>query len=79
MAGATRHPAWFHNLVARPEVEFMPRKGTRAAYVARVTEGPERERLWAAANDLYAGYDDYQGRAGGREIPVVVLDPAPAR
>ena len=75
MAGAARNPAWFHNLVADPKVEFMPRKGARKAYVARVAEGTERERLWTAVNDLYAGYDDYQGRAGEREIPVVVLDP----
>ena len=74
MAGAARNPAWFHNLVADPRVEFMPRRGARKAYVARVAEGPEREQLWTAVNDLYAGYDDYQGRAGGREIPVVVLD-----
>ena len=40
MAGAARNPAWFHNLVAHPEVEFMPRGGARTAYVARVAEGP---------------------------------------
>jgi hypothetical protein len=26
--------------------------------------------------ELYSGYDVYQGRAGARRIPVVVLEPA---
>src|SRR6185312_1282309 len=44
-------------------------------YLAREAEGSERERLWEIAADLYAGYDVYQGRAGGRRIPVMVLSP----
>jgi deazaflavin-dependent oxidoreductase (nitroreductase family) len=76
MAGAARHPAWYHNLKAHPRVRFLPRGGPRADYAARQAEGAERERLWAEVNDLYAGYDDYQGRTGGRSIPVVVLEPA---
>lgn len=75
-AGAPRHPAWYHNARAHPAVRFLPRGGPKADYVAREAEGPEREELWLKVNDLYAGYDDYQDRAGGRTIPVVVLDPA---
>jgi F420H(2)-dependent quinone reductase len=74
-AGAARHPAWFHNLRARPDVFFTARKAHRRPYRAREAEGPERERLWARVNDLYAGYETYQGRSGGRRIPVVVLEP----
>jgi len=74
-AGAERNPAWFHNLRANPRVEFMARDGETRGYVARVAEGAERDRLWLAVNDLYAGYDDYQRRTGGRVIPVVVLEP----
>ena len=73
--GAARHPAWFHNLSANPEVHFSDRRGARRRYRARLAEGPERERLWRAANDFYAGYDTYQGRTRGRRIPVVVLEP----
>jgi deazaflavin-dependent oxidoreductase (nitroreductase family) len=74
-AGNTRHPAWFHNLTAHPEVTFLRRGGHAATYTARVAEGAERAELWEQVNDLYAGYETYQGRTAGRKIPVVVLDP----
>ncbi len=74
-AGNTRHPAWFHNLRANPKVSFLRRGGHTGDYTARVAAGPERDELWARVNDLYAGYETYQGRTAGREIPVVVLDP----
>ena len=74
-AGAARHPAWYHNVRAHPEVGFTARDGRRGRYRAREAEGAEREALWARANDLYAGYDDYQERTGGRRIPVIVLEP----
>ena len=75
-AGAAKHPAWFHNLRANPTVTFLRRGGNRGSYLAREAEGSERDELWARVNDLYAGYDTYQARTGGRRIPVVVLDPA---
>jgi deazaflavin-dependent oxidoreductase (nitroreductase family) len=74
-AGAARHPSWLHNLRANPRVSFLRRGGHRGTYVAREAEGAERDELWARVNDLYAGYDTYQGRTA-RRIPVVVLDPA---
>jgi deazaflavin-dependent oxidoreductase (nitroreductase family) len=73
--GAARHPAWFHNVRANPDVHFSDRRGRRHAYRARVAEGAEREHLWEEVNDLYSGYETYQGRTGGRRIPVVVLEP----
>ena len=74
-AGSPRHPAWYHNVTARPDVEFLPRGGPRAAYRARELEGTERDDAWLRVNDLYTGYDTYQGRTGGRLIPVVALEP----
>src|SRR5258705_310604 len=58
-AGAQRHPAWFHNLSAHPEVGFTGRYGRHSRYTAREAEGAERDALWAQVNDLYAGYEDY--------------------
>jgi deazaflavin-dependent oxidoreductase (nitroreductase family) len=75
-AGSSRHPAWYHNLKANPRVRFLRRGGKRSEYLAREAIGAERDELWAEVNDLYAGYDTYQGRTGGRRIPVIVLDPA---
>jgi F420H(2)-dependent quinone reductase len=73
--GDTRHPGWYHNLKANPEVRFTI-LGSERRYRARVAEGEERERLWRkAVTTRYSGYDTYQERAGGRRIPVVVLEP----
>jgi F420H(2)-dependent quinone reductase len=73
-AGADRHPAWFHNVKANPDVEVSI-DGTRRPMRARIAEGEERDRLWAIACDNYSGYAAYQRRAGARVIPIVVLEP----
>jgi deazaflavin-dependent oxidoreductase (nitroreductase family) len=71
--GYTKHPGWFHNLMANPdtEVEF-PREG-RVAVRARQATPEERDELWPRVVDLYKGYAAYQ-RSTSREIPIVVLD-----
>jgi deazaflavin-dependent oxidoreductase (nitroreductase family) len=71
--GDTRHPGWYYNLRAHPEVTAWF-EGAERRYLAREAEGEERERLWRLAADLYPGYDTYQQRAG-RLIPVMVLEP----
>jgi F420H(2)-dependent quinone reductase len=43
--------------------------------VARVAEGDERERIWAAQKAAYPGFADYE-RKTTRQIPVMVLEPA---
>ena len=73
-AGAVRHPAWFHNIHADPDVEVTI-DGRRRPMRAHVAEGEERDRLWAMACDNYSGYATYQRRAGDRVIPVVALRP----
>jgi len=72
--GMPNHPIWFLNLEANPDCELMvgPKKVSAGA---RVAEGEERERLWAALEKVYPPYTEYQERAGDRVIPVVVLDP----
>ena len=73
-AGAVKHPAWYHNVRANPDVEVTV-EGARRPMRARITAGEERDRLWAIACDNYSGYATYQRRAGDRLIPVVVLEP----
>lgn len=73
--GRERHPAWYLNVKANPEVELIA-GGKRLPYLARETEGEERERLLGLATQLYAGYGDYRKRTAGiREIPVLALRP----
>ena len=73
--GDERHPDWFLNLRAQPNVEIALRGGPRRPMVARVADGPERERLWGQITTSNPRYAAYQ-RKTSREIPVVVLDPA---
>lgn len=72
--GSPSHPAWYLNLLAKPQCEI--RVGAEHHHViARRAEGDERSRLWKMMTKLYPPYDDYQA-ATSREIPVVVLEPA---
>lgn len=74
--GDVKHPAWYRNVVANPEVSFEI-EGDERPYLARTLEGAERERAWFAVCERYSGYAAYQRRAGSREIPVVALEPRP--
>jgi deazaflavin-dependent oxidoreductase (nitroreductase family) len=71
-AGSKKHPAWYHNLRANPEVQVFA-KGRSGRYRASFPDGAEYDRLWDEAADYYAGYDVYKQRAGGRLIPLVRL------
>jgi deazaflavin-dependent oxidoreductase (nitroreductase family) len=73
-AGAERHPAWYHNLTAHPDVDVEV-DGGLIPMSAHEAEGAERDELWRLVNDNYSGYDVYQRRAGARRIPVMVLTP----
>ena len=75
-AGAAHHPAWYHNIRAHPDAVSVEFDGRRVAVRPRIVEGAERSELWQRVNDNYNGYETYARRAGGRVIPVVVLDPS---
>jgi proline iminopeptidase len=71
--GAPKHPNWYLNLVANPEVEVQV--GTKKMKArARTVTGPERAALWAKALEFWPPYAEYQTKTD-REIPVVLLDP----
>ncbi len=72
-AGATRNPAWYHNLKANPECEVIARDRS-GRYRARELQGEEREHAWEIVTDVYRGYETYQTRTGGRTIPVLRLE-----
>ncbi len=72
--GEPRHPAWYHNLRATPRA-LVTAGGATAPYLAREAEGAEREELWRRALAFYGGYAAYSRRAGGRRIPIMVLEP----
>jgi deazaflavin-dependent oxidoreductase (nitroreductase family) len=74
-AGSKKNPAWCANLRANSRVGVIA-KNRCGDYTAReVVDAAEREKVWAQVNDTYNGYEVYQGRTGGRVIPLFVLDP----
>ena len=71
--GAPRHPDWYLNLTADPEV-VVQNGGTRRRMRARTADADERAALWPRAVAAWPGYDGYQRRAP-REIPMVICEP----
>ncbi|MEX0664336.1 MAG: nitroreductase family deazaflavin-dependent oxidoreductase [Acidimicrobiia bacterium] len=72
--GDPKHPGWYHNLVANPDVEVQVGR-KRIPVRARAAEGDERSKLWAEADKInQGGYERYQ-KLTDRKIPVIVLDP----
>ena len=70
--GANTHPNWYHNLLAKPDVELQVGKEWFIAR-ARVAKGKERQQLWEHMLTVYPPYKDYQQKTK-REIPVIVLE-----
>jgi len=70
--GSKRHPTWYLNLVANPEVHVQVGPETFTA-IARTARPDERPRLWAKMNTIWPDYEKYQRRCK-REIPVVLLE-----
>jgi len=75
--GQAHTPGWYFNLRARPGAEVGYR-GQSVPVVAREAEGDEREAAWASGCRVYAGYQAYARRIDGRQVHVMVLEPAPA-
>ncbi len=70
--GAPTHPDWFHNLVANPEASIEVGADT-VPVTATVAEGDEHDRLWETQKATMPGFAEYEEKAAGRRIPVVVL------
>jgi deazaflavin-dependent oxidoreductase (nitroreductase family) len=71
--GAPTHPDWYRNLLINPEVTVETTDGTYKAYAVEVT-GAERDRLWADAVATEPGFGEYEAKAQGRKIPVIVFE-----
>lgn len=72
--GDDRHPAWYLNLVANPQVQVVFQGRPAQKRVARVATPVERDRLWPIITDNHKNYAGYQEKTD-REIPLVFLDP----
>jgi deazaflavin-dependent oxidoreductase (nitroreductase family) len=70
-AGAPRHPHWYTNLVAHPQVTIESGAFTYEAR-AVVLKGEERDQAFARAVEADPGWAEYQEKTE-RVIPVVAL------
>jgi len=72
--GRQHNPGWYYNLKKNPECDIHL-NGRSGKYLARETDGEEREKYWGLAISYYAGYEKYRQRASPRRIPVMLLEP----
>ena len=71
-AGGPRHPAWYHNLVANPDVTVEVGPDSYDA-TAVVLEGAERDRVFDRQKRDIPNFAEYEQKTT-RVIPVVRLD-----
>ncbi|SEF56904.1 deazaflavin-dependent oxidoreductase, nitroreductase family [Thermomonospora echinospora] len=71
--GLPRHPLWYLNLTADPEVRVQVKRDVRRMR-ARTADETERAGLWPRLVAMYADFDRYQSWTD-RRIPVVICEP----
>jgi len=71
--GDERHPDWYLNLRANPEI-VLRHDGRETRWHARIATPEEKAQLWPQVVSTYKGYASYQRRTT-REIPLVICEP----
>ena len=71
--GDHRHPLWFLNLRANPDVT-VTMAGKKRAMRAREATPEERAEWWPKVTSDYKNYGNYQTKTD-REIPLVIVEP----
>jgi deazaflavin-dependent oxidoreductase (nitroreductase family) len=71
-AGEDVHPAWYHNLLANPDVTAEVGTDTVALH-ARDLPADERAPIWEKQKADYPGFAGYEQKTS-RTIPVVLLE-----
>ncbi len=75
MGGAPKHPVWYLNLVANPDVTLQD--GATVLDLRARTASPEEKRhWWPRLTAVWPAYSEYQSKTE-RDIPVVLLEPTP--
>lgn len=70
--GAPKNPAWYHNLLANPDVTVEV--GTeKFPATARLLSGEERAKAFIRAVEVFPNYAEYQKHTD-REIPVFIIE-----
>jgi deazaflavin-dependent oxidoreductase (nitroreductase family) len=75
--GSNRHPDWYHNLVANPDITIEKGTETRAVR-ATMLYGAERNAIFARHAARFPIFTEYE-RKLTRTIPIIRLDPRKPR
>jgi deazaflavin-dependent oxidoreductase (nitroreductase family) len=70
--GATKHPAWYHNLLAHPDIQLQDSAAVLQLR-AREVAGEEKTRWWQTAEQRWPHFPEYRANAH-RDIPIVLLE-----
>ena len=70
--GAPKNPAWYHNLIAHPDVTITFDGRTKAMRV-RCLLDEEKGSFWSICCEYYPPYQEYQDRTD-RNIPVFLCE-----
>ncbi len=73
-AGSDRHPAWYLNLSAAPDVDIQVGSKKTAAKAETVPEGNRYSDIWQRVVEMYPDFALYKERTE-RQIPIVELVP----
>ncbi|CAM3447942.1 nitroreductase family deazaflavin-dependent oxidoreductase [Kibdelosporangium persicum] len=71
--GADKHPAWYHNLKANPDITVEVGTEKYDATAEEVTDSAERDALYARMVERAPGFADYE-RNTTRRIPVIAVN-----
>jgi deazaflavin-dependent oxidoreductase (nitroreductase family) len=74
LGGAPKHPVWYFNLTANPQVELQDGPDKKD-YLAREVHGEEYETWLKRAVQVWPDYAEYQKKTT-RVMPIFVLTPA---
>ncbi len=74
LLGSPKNPAWYHNLLAHPDVVEVDVRGGRRAVRARQAKPDEAAELWPRLAETYPPFKTYMTRTD-REFPVMILEP----
>jgi deazaflavin-dependent oxidoreductase (nitroreductase family) len=69
--GSDKHPAWYLNLVANPDVR-VEIKGVGTPMTARTASEAEKEQIWPGIVAKAKNFDRYRTKTS-RNIPVIIL------
>jgi deazaflavin-dependent oxidoreductase (nitroreductase family) len=72
--GHVAHPHWLHNIEAKPEATIEVGTDTVPVKATVLRDGPERDGLYARQVAAYPQFGEYEVKAEGRTIPVIILE-----